>query len=117
QKKGGPRAPRPSSAPVSGPSIREVREAPALELSLDDGATRAIPIPAAFARAETAAPTTALESPFFSPDDTNPALRVRSDPKERRDAIVQETFAPFPEVPQPPRDDTNPAFFPGQRPS
>ena len=96
QKKGVPREP-PRPAPA----------AAALEDDDDLSATRAIPAPPAPARPETAPARPVLESPFAASDDTNPALRVAA----RRESIVQETFAPFPE-PALPREDTNPSFFP-----
>ncbi len=104
QKKGGPREARPSStaaAEASNP-LRAVPSAIELDTGQDESATRAIPV----------ASHATLDSPFSPGDDTNPAVRVAA---ERREAIVQETFAPFPEAPGSPREDTNPAFFPSGR--
>ncbi len=114
QKKGIARAPRPSAAPSSEVSksaawkdaveslaapapLRAVPAERESAISQDESATRAIPVPS-------------LQSPFFSPDETNPGLRMTS---ERQDALVQETFAPFPESPTFALEDTNPAFLPG----
>ena len=110
QKKG---PPRPGRAATEGapPASVETPEPAAIASAEDDSATRAIPIPADFARPKPEAPRTNLESPFFVPDDTNPALRIVP---ERRDAIIQETFAPFPELPPPLREDTNPSFYPSE---
>lgn len=103
QKKGGPRGARPAAAaPETSNPLHAVASGIELDSGQDESATRAIPVPA----------HAILDSPFSPGDDTNPAVRVAA---ERREAIVQETFAPFPEAPAPAREDTKPSFFPGAR--
>lgn len=103
QKKGGPRGARPAAdAPEISNPLHAVPSAIEFDSGPDESATRAIPVPA----------HAVLDSPFSPGDDTNPGVRVAA---ERREAIVQETFAPFPETPSSPREDTNPAFFPSAR--
>ncbi len=114
QKKGGPRAVQPPAAAAApeASNLHAVPSAVEFEPGQDESATRALPVPPAFGRPEGETARAVLDSPFSPGDDTNPAVRMAA---ERREAIVQETFAPFPEAPAPLQEDTNPSFFPSAR--